>query len=86
MLYILIFVKKREATHKKALNSILAQTVKVKSIEITKEVNGLQYLQATLEDGNVIELGMNSEIPFRTEKLRENGFVVEGKCTYTLED
>ena len=86
MLYILIFVKKREALHKKALNSILARTVKVKAIEITKEVNGLQYLQATLEDGSVIDLGMNSEIPFRTEKLREHGFLVKGKCTYTLED
>ena len=62
------------------------KTIKVKSIEITKEVNGLQYLKATLEDGSMIELGLNSEIPFRAEKLRENGFVVKGKCTYTLED
>lgn len=86
MLYVLMFVKKREALHKKALNSILDRTIKVTKIEITKEVNGLQYLQATLVDGSVIELGMNSEIPFRAEKLRENGFPVEGKCTYTLED
>ena len=86
MLYILIFVKKREYLHKKILNSILNKDVQVKKIEITKEINGLQFLQATLMDGSVVELGMNSEIPIRTEKLKDHGFFVEGKCTYTLED
>lgn len=85
-LCLLVHVKKREHRHKKALISILNKSVKVKKIEITKEINGLQYLQATLSDGSVVELGMNSEIPYRADKLREYDFLVEGECTYTLED
>lgn len=85
-LCLLVYVKKRENRHEKALISILNKCVKVNKIEITKEVNGLQFLQATLFDGSVVELGMNSEIPYRADKLREYDFLVEGKCTYTLED
>lgn len=85
-LCLLVYVKKRESRHKKALISILNKSVKVSKIEITKEINGLQYLQATLSDGSVVELGMNSEIPYRADKLREYDFLVEGECTYTLED